>query len=74
MSENLFARLRKITSGPALQVGVVQSVAAGAVVVQLPDGSQVQVRGAASVADVVFIRGGAIEGPAPSLPLVLVVL
>ena len=45
---------------------------AGVATVQPPGGATIRARGQAAVADVVFVRDGVIEGPAPSLTLVTI--
>lgn len=40
--------------------------------VELPDGAQIPARGAATLGERVFVRDGAIEGPAPTLPVELI--
>lgn len=72
MSTNLFVRLQKLLPGSPLLVGDVVSGSGSAWVVELPDGSQVAVRGSASIGDRVFVRGGLIEGLAPHLTVVMV--
>ena len=66
---NLYGRLKALFPDPPLQVGDVISVAGGTVVVQVPGGGRVNVRGEATAGDRVYFRDGAIEGPAPTLPL-----
>jgi hypothetical protein len=70
--ENLFARLRNLQPGAPLLIGTVTAVTAAGATVQLPGGALQQARGAASIGDTVFVRGGVIEGPAPGLTLVIV--
>lgn len=70
MSTNAYARLRRLLPSEPVQVAAVVSSASGSSTVQLPGGAQLVMRGEAAVGAQVFIRGGAIEGPAPSLPLV----
>lgn len=50
-----------------LQVGEVTSITSGVATVTLPGGGRLQVRGATSVGERVFVRDGVIEGPAPNL-------
>ena len=50
-----------------LLVGTVTSITSGVATVTLPGGGRLQVRGATSVGERVFVRDGAIEGPAPTL-------
>lgn len=44
----------------------------GVATVQPPGGATIRARGQAAVADVVFVRDGVIEGPAPALTLVTI--
>ena len=53
-----------------LLVGTVTAIADGVATVQLPGGATIRARGQAAVADRVFVRDGAIEGPAPILAVV----
>lgn len=69
---NLWKRLKQLLPDAPLLVGVVDSVSTYGAVVELPDGSLVSVRGAATVGQRVFIRDGVIEGQAPSLTTVLI--
>lgn len=55
-----------------LQVGTVTAIAGGVATVELPGGGTLQARGEAAVGTRVFVRDGAIEGPAPVLPVVLI--
>ena len=55
-----------------LQVGTVQSVDAWVAIVELPGGGVIRARGDATVGQRVFVRDGAIEGPAPTLPIELI--
>ena len=52
--------------------GTVTAIADGVATVQLPGGATIRARGQAAVADVVFVRDGVIEGPAPALTLVTI--
>lgn len=69
---NYYKLLKSILPDAPLLVGDVVAVSNGTATVELPDGSQVQARGEASVSDRVFIRDGVIEGPAPSLALEII--
>ena len=71
---NSAARLRRILPGAPLLVGTVSSITGTSAAITLPDGIKVQARGTASVGDRVFVRGGLIEGPAPALTLVDIVV
>jgi hypothetical protein len=69
---NLFRQFLNLLPDPALQVGDVTSVVDGIATVALPGGGTIQARGTATVGQAVFVRGGVIEGPAPSLTVVLI--
>lgn len=70
MSFNLYKRLRALFPGARLQVGTVTVVDGSKVTVELPDGATMTVRGSATVGSKVYVRDGAIDGPAPSLTTV----
>ncbi len=74
MSTNAYARFVRLLPSQPVQVSTVIASGGGACTVQLPGGAQLVVRGEADVGASVFIRGGAIEGLAPSLPLVTAVV
>jgi hypothetical protein len=65
-------RLLDLVGNPPLEVGEVTAVSGGIATVTLQGGGTVNARGAASVSQRVYVRGGVIEGTAPSLPLDLV--
>lgn len=64
---NLYRKFRALIPDAPLLVGTV--VATTPLRVELPDGTQIPARGEASLGDRVFVRDGAIEGPAPDFPL-----
>ena len=66
---NLFKRLIELLPQSPLQVGQVTASSAGVVTVALPGGGSVQAIGVANVGTRVFIRAGAVEGEAPTLPV-----
>ena len=68
---NPYKALLDLLPQSPVQLGVVASVEGGTCRVTLEGGGDVWVRGAATVGDRVFTRGGAIEGLAPALPLEL---
>lgn len=70
MSFNPYKRLRGLFPEARLLVGTVTAAGAETATVVLPDGSEMRVRGVVDVGDQVYIRAGAIEGPAPDLPVV----
>jgi hypothetical protein len=69
---NLYKAFLDLIPDPALQVGVVQSVANNIATLEMPGGGLLKARGDAQVGQTVFVRGGVIEGPAPSLPVELI--
>lgn len=70
MSFNLYKRLRNLFPGDPLLVGTVSEVQTGRVIVTLPDGSTTPARGEATIGQHVYVKGGAIEGLAPSLSVI----
>ena len=68
MSTNLFAQFRRLIPTSPVLVGLVVSSGSGQVLVELPGGSRVTIRGDATVGSHVSMRSGAVEGVAPSLP------
>lgn len=64
---NLYRRFAALIPGQPVLAGQVVAVSTDGATVQLPGGALVRVRGTASINDHVYIRGGAIEGPAPAL-------
>lgn len=69
---NLYKAFLDLIPDPALQVGVVQSVADNIATLEMPGGGLLKARGDAQVGQTVFVRGGVIEGQAPSLPIELI--
>jgi hypothetical protein len=65
-------RLLDLVGSPPLEVGDVASITDGIAAIDLQGGGTVHARGAATVGQRVYVRGGTIEGPAPSLPVDLV--
>lgn len=72
MSSNLAILFRQLNPRPALLVGAVTAASDGLVTVELPDGGVIVARGAGTVGQNVFVRDGAVEGDAPSLPIELI--
>ena len=66
---NLFKRFQRLIAAPPLMVGDVLSVDDGVAIVEEPGGARHTVRGDVTVGDRVFFRAGAVEGPAPALPV-----
>lgn len=71
---NPYTRLLALLPKSPLQVGEVLSLEDGVATVQLPGGGLAQARGTALVGTLVFFRDGAIEGPAPELPIEVIEL
>lgn len=69
---NIFKRLQELLPQDPLLVGEVLSTTPAGCMVQLVDGATLMVRGTATVGDMVFVRAGLIEGPAPDLDVVLI--
>ncbi len=69
---NLFSEFKRLVPAPPLLVGTITATAGGVATIELPDGGVLTARGAGAVDDVVFVRDGLIEGPAPGLAVVLI--
>lgn len=69
---NLFSQFKRLLPAQPLLVGTAISSGSGAVLVELPGGDRITVRGEATPGDNVFVRGGMVEGTAPALTLVLI--
>ena len=67
---NIYRQFLDLLPARPLQVGAVTASANGVSTVELPGGGLLQVRGAATVGQQVFVRDGAIEGNAPALTVV----
>lgn len=67
---NLFRRLKQLIPDEPVQIGEVVAVDAYGAMVQYAAGELQRVRGVAVLGQKVFVRGGAIEGPAPDLVVV----
>lgn len=67
---NLYRKFRALIPDAPLLVGTV--TATNPARVQLPDGTHIPARGDATLGARVFVRDGAIEGPAPELPVELI--
>ena len=65
---NVFVEFLALVPRDAKMVGVVVAVIGDQPVVELPGGGKIKARGQAAIGDRVYVRGGAIEGPAPTLP------
>lgn len=69
ITTNIWRRLRDLTAGDPLQIGIIVDAGLYGVTIELPTGDQLQVRGTGAVGDRVFFRSGVVEGPAPDLPI-----
>jgi hypothetical protein len=67
---NLYQAFADLFSQSPLLVGEVIATNSNGAIIELPDGSAILARGSATVGQFVFVRGGAIEGLAPSLTAV----
>lgn len=68
---NIYRQFLDLLPKRPLQVGTVAAAAsAGVATITLPGGGTIQARGDAAVGQRVFVRDGAIEGPAPMLDYV----
>lgn len=74
MTMNVYRALLQLLPQDPLRVGTVTAVHAadGTVTVQLPGGGTERVRGTATLDDRVFIRLGAVDGPAPELTVITI--
>lgn len=67
---NAYTAFLSLLPARPLQAGTVTAIDGAVRTVQLAGGALLRVRGDAAIADRVFVRDGAIEGPAPNLPIV----
>lgn len=70
MLENLYRQLLGLLPTRPLQVGTVTAINGGVATIELAGGGTVQARGETAAGQRVFVRDGAIEGPAPTLTYV----
>lgn len=69
MSDNAFAQWRALFAAGPLQAGEVTAYASGVATIELPGGGILRALGEATVGQHVYVRDGAIVGPAPDLPV-----
>lgn len=69
---NPYRQLLGVLPQRPLQVGDVLQMANGVAIVELPGGGRLTARGDAALGQRVFVRDGAIEGAAPSLPIEII--
>ena len=67
---NIYAQFKRLIPDAPLLVGVVTAIYDGVATIELPDGGVITARGSAAVDDSVFVRDGLIDGPAPDLTAV----
>lgn len=72
MTTNLFAQFKRLLPGQPLMVGTVISSGSGAVLVELPGGDRLTIRGEATPGEQVFFRNGIVENTAPTLTVVFI--
>ncbi|MBO7410956.1 MAG: hypothetical protein J6T92_03445 [Ottowia sp.] len=66
---NLFRAFERLLPRRPLEIGTVRGRNASGLLVELPSGNTLRVRGEATTGQRIFIRDGAAEGPAPTLPV-----
>ena len=71
---NIYAKFKDLLPGDPLLIGTVIATITGGATVQFLDGSLLQVRGTAMVGQKVYVKGGFIQGEAPSLTVVEITL
>jgi len=64
---NIYRQFLDLIPQQPRQVGEVSAIINGVAIVDLMGGGQVQAVGEATIRQRVFVRAGAIEGPAPTL-------
>jgi hypothetical protein len=70
MSTNVYRRLIALLPETPTDVGEVIAITGDGVTVELLTGERSNVRGSASMGALVYVRDGAIQGPAPELTTV----
>lgn len=71
---NLLKQFRSLLPEPPLLSGEVTAINGELRTITLPDGATITARGDAAMAARVFVRGAVIEGPAPVLPVIQIVI
>lgn len=71
---NLLKQFRSLLPEPPLLSGEVTAINGELRTITLPDGATIIARGTAAIGDKVFVRGSAIEGLAPVLPTIQIVI
>lgn len=69
---NVFKQFQGLLPQRPLLVGEVVAISNGVATIEEPGGGLSSARGEATVGDRVFFRDGAIEGPAPNLPVEII--
>ena len=71
---NLLKQFRSLLPEPPLLSGEVTAINGELRTITLPDGATITARGDAAMGAMVFVRGSMIEGPAPVLPVIQIVI
>lgn len=71
---NLLKEFRSLLPEPPLLTGEVTAINGELRTITLPDGATITARGDAAMGAMVFVRGSMIEGPAPVLPVIQIVI
>jgi len=67
---NIYTQFKRLIPDAPLLVGIVTSYADGVATIELPDGGIITARGTAEIGDSIYARDGLIEGQAPDLTAV----
>jgi len=70
MLTNPWREFEDLNPPAPLLTGTVAAVSGGVATITLPGGGTLRAHGAATVGQRVFVRGGVVEGPAPTLTYV----
>lgn len=69
-NRNLWSRFQAVAGGPSYRtVGTCTSAAFGTCMIQLPGGTEIQVKGSGTVGTQYFVLDGKLDGEAPALDL-----
>jgi hypothetical protein len=71
---NLYTEFKRLLPDAPLLVGTISAISAGVASIMLPDGGVLSARGSGSIGDVVFVRDGLIEGAAPDLTVIEILI
>jgi hypothetical protein len=64
---NPYKALKRLLGQQPVQVGEITAIHSDGVSIQLPTGETLRARGEGTIGQTVFLRDGAVEGPAPDL-------